>query len=770
MALAFGRELLCISVIVLALGMPLHAATRAVPGTYSTIQAALDACVNGDVVLVADGTYTGSGNRALDFKGKAITLQSQGSASTCIIDCQGFARGLYFHNSETNSAVVRGFTIRSGSGDFGGALRCTSASPLFDNCIFTNNAALSGNGQGGAIYCTGSSSARFQDCVILNNTAHNGGGVYLNSGSTVSLVRCSIVGNTATWGYGGGLATYGCSPTLANCRIVGNSTVSSGGGMYAAGGAITLINNTIAQNRAVDPTPTYGGGLYGESSASCTIRNCIIWGNEAANGPQLAFKTNAGATVKYTDSQGGLAAVSTQTGCTVAWQTGNTDTNPLFASPGAWGASWTDGDYHLKSQTGRWSTSEWVADAVTSPCIDAGDPADSFTLEPSPNGGRINMGAYGNTDQASKSVTTWALQVSSQPVTGIPVSGTPAGLTNYSVRVTTGSAVSISVPGAAVIGGTTYTFLHWTVNGVPLADKQALCSFTITQDSTATAVYQPVPRTLGIQSDPVPGIDVAGTPAGTTDYTVQLVDGSAIALTAPASATIGGWTYAFQRWQLNDINQPDGQTTLSFTLSLDSTAIAFYQAGKRPLSVKSTPISGITIGGTPGGVTDYVSPRDDQDAVSLTAPSSATSGGKTYYFARWTLNGERQSEGQTALSFTMNEDKTAVAEYTSGVNVVFPSDSGVHFERGGTYLIRWQATSLSPKAILRIELRDAQGGRWVLAAKVKNSKGSYKWAVGKWKSRTEMVYPDGDGYRIFVSTLDGSAEDGSDNEFVIVTP
>ena len=46
---------------------------------------------------------------------------------------------------------------------------------------------------------------------------------------------------------------------------------------------------------------------------------------------------------------------------------------------------------------------KWVYDSVTSPCIDAGDPEDEFSLEPEPNGGRINMGAYGNTIEASRS-------------------------------------------------------------------------------------------------------------------------------------------------------------------------------------------------------------------------------------------------------------------------------------------------------------------------------------------------------------------------------
>ncbi len=59
-------------------------------------------------------------------------------------------------------------------------------------------------------------------------------------------------------------------------------------------------------------------------------------------------------------------------------------------------------DYHLMSSGGGWTPFGWVNDIASSPCIDTGDPAFSYANEPSNNGGRINMGVYGNTTQASK--------------------------------------------------------------------------------------------------------------------------------------------------------------------------------------------------------------------------------------------------------------------------------------------------------------------------------------------------------------------------------
>ncbi len=71
----------------------------------------------------------------------------------------------------------------------------------------------------------------------------------------------------------------------------------------------------------------------------------------------------------------------------------------LFADP-------SGGDFRLKSKIGRWDpkVKKWVKDNVHSPCIDAGDPKTDCSREPAPNGRRVNMGAYGNTKDASRSM------------------------------------------------------------------------------------------------------------------------------------------------------------------------------------------------------------------------------------------------------------------------------------------------------------------------------------------------------------------------------
>jgi L-ascorbate metabolism protein UlaG (beta-lactamase superfamily) len=183
--------------------------------------------------------------------------------------------------------------------------------------------------------------------------------------------------------------------TLTNCIISGNSALTGGGIYNYLQNSPALANCTFVGNSA-----TTGSGLAcfssGQTDASTILlTGCIFrdYGDEISNeGPSIVEVT-------YSDVQGGWPGE------------GNIDADPLFADAGRWvdandpNAVWVDGDYHLKSQAGRWnsSTESWVMDDVTSPCIDAGDPNSPVGDEPEPNGGRINMGAYGGTAEASKS-------------------------------------------------------------------------------------------------------------------------------------------------------------------------------------------------------------------------------------------------------------------------------------------------------------------------------------------------------------------------------
>ena len=97
-------------------------------------------------------------------------------------------------------------------------------------------------------------------------------------------------------------------------------------------------------------------------------------------------------------------------------------------------------DVHLKSVMGRWNGSDWVNDSVTSPAIDAGDPTSDYAAEPSPNGARINLGAYGNTAEASKSLAP--IMVTAPDVVGYE--GSPTQITVKVTAPATGYTITYS--------------------------------------------------------------------------------------------------------------------------------------------------------------------------------------------------------------------------------------------------------------------------------------------------------------------------------------
>ena len=100
---------------------PAEAAILQVPYDYTTIMGAYQAASNGDTILVADGIYSGPGNRNLNFAGKLFTLKSENGPANCTINGGPFEYGfpvLRFNNCETPAAVVDGFTI-TGAGNRG---------------------------------------------------------------------------------------------------------------------------------------------------------------------------------------------------------------------------------------------------------------------------------------------------------------------------------------------------------------------------------------------------------------------------------------------------------------------------------------------------------------------------------------------------------------------------------------------------------------------------------------------------------------------------
>lgn len=243
-------------------------------GDFTTFQAAIDASVDGDEIIFADGIYKGNGNRDIDFKGKAITVQSENGPENCIIDCEKSGRGFHFHNGENEDSVINGLTILNGRppniGYGGGILMKHSSSPTLINCVFRNNDTY---GNGGGMYISVSNST-FINCVFDNNKAHwgDGGGIFMGS-SNLTFTNCEFINNFADDDGGGICVIHDSNPTLTDCMF-SNNLAGEGGGIYLQQSEATIENCEFIDNVAGN-----GGGIRFWDGSRPFIKNCIFRNN-----------------------------------------------------------------------------------------------------------------------------------------------------------------------------------------------------------------------------------------------------------------------------------------------------------------------------------------------------------------------------------------------------------------------------------------------------------------------------------------------------------
>ena len=394
-----------------------------------------------DATAVLDGfTITGSmivgGGRNPDNHSSEMYNDK---SSPTLIDCTftgnaATERGAGMHNNDSNPMLLNCTFSENYAPDGGAGMYNNNSSPILTNCTFNWN-TVGGNGAG--MYNVNSNPALF-NCVFTSNSAGmNGGGMY-NDKSVPTLNNCTFIYNSAGGDGGGGMYNIDSISMLADCTFRRNQTEGSGGGMYNNSSMPTLLSCIFNENSALRS----GGGLYNHNKSDTNMTHCIFSGNWARSGGGMENLNNSystllnctfSANLAEPDGGGGISNIQaghlTLVNC-ILWADrpdeirltaarvgagssaeisysnvqnswpgeGNLDMDPLFADP-------EKGDFHLKSQAGRWNpiSQNWIFDEVSSPCIDAGDPNISVGLERFPNGGRVNMGAYGGTPEASLS-------------------------------------------------------------------------------------------------------------------------------------------------------------------------------------------------------------------------------------------------------------------------------------------------------------------------------------------------------------------------------
>jgi hypothetical protein len=326
------------------------------------------------VVTVAQGIYVEN----IQFGGRNIVLRSTNPTdpavvAATVIDGNRARSVVTFDGTENASCVLSGFTIRNGLAVAGGGVRGNDALATIQlNLIGLNEANVGGGlhrcdglitgniitqnsaeGSGGGLsQCDG----KVVNNVISQNSAEDGGGL----ANCLGEIRNNAIRHNPAEYAGGGL--FMCPGSIQNNVVSGNSA-RYGGGMHSCD---NIVNSTVVANSAT----MRGGGIHYQSLSDGDIANCIIWGNEALEGPQVYLDTG----------------VDNPTYCCIQdWTeggTGNFALEPDFTDPsgpdGDPSTTW-DNDYRL---------------SAISVCIDRGNN-DAHAFPQLDRDGNLRI-AYGN--------------------------------------------------------------------------------------------------------------------------------------------------------------------------------------------------------------------------------------------------------------------------------------------------------------------------------------------------------------------------------------
>ena len=412
-----------------------HPGERHVPMEYPTIRAAVDATVDDDHVVVHPGTYEGC-----TIRDKRITVRSVDPDDPASVQSTIIASRIYLAQSQANDpplVKIEGLSfIRSYPFDQSSrGIDLWDSAAEIRNCIFKN-------WSGGGIVCGGQrSDILIENCIIVGNGT---AGILIPPRSTVSMDinRCTIVGTNPDHGRVTGIRIDGyhgnqlhiTNSILSNCKSPGDAEIYFTSVFLPTAMNYASISNSCipAGPNSIDiPNPDLVDFTYGPGNIETDplfVRNPDDGGDgwfETWDTPDIDENANNDYGDLHLKSQAGrfLWEGFAQADFNMDQHVDSIDFAQMANS---WASSiagvspvypWNDCDLDKDLSIGLGDLvlfaadylqprvfGAWIADELTSPCIDAGDPADTaWQNEPFPHGQRINMGAYGGTPQASMS-------------------------------------------------------------------------------------------------------------------------------------------------------------------------------------------------------------------------------------------------------------------------------------------------------------------------------------------------------------------------------
>ncbi len=274
-------------------------------GDFTDIQTAIDAVVEGDVIIVTAGVYTLS--HSLELKGKTITLQSTDPMDPCvvadtIIDAAGACSAFLINQGEDPCCSIDGLTITHGNGSFGGAVVCYNDSGLtIRRCVIQNNTS---SGAGGAIWCGNGSGIILEDTMVRDNQAGTDGGAMYVYNTPITIKNCIIEGNQ-TGRYGAGLCASLCKKVeIFGSQFSYNAGATTGGGMYCLESKLTLTYSRFLGNEGA-----IGGGIYIKNTPA-TFSHALMNGNISDKGGAIYCENMQDMTVNHSVFVGNYAGYS----------------------------------------------------------------------------------------------------------------------------------------------------------------------------------------------------------------------------------------------------------------------------------------------------------------------------------------------------------------------------------------------------------------------------------------------------------------------------